>query len=316
MSDTSQGEGWWLAGDGKWYPPETAPPPLGSSSDASLTRQTSVNLPREPSLDDAPSEQVSVGGTSSAADRGATAPSSPPSSSSGQMVVGDPVSGRKPLFQNPIFWGTAAAVIVLIVIVVAVAASGNHAAKRAAATTTTVSLGSASSARSSGSTTGSGLTTGSGSTSNSGNTTTSQPSQLPIGGTASFSNGGHPEYDLTVTQFVDPAQPALRNVTPKNPGDIFVAVALTFKNTGTADVSQDIYNDTTLNDSTGQGYDGDFEATASGPSFPIGIISNARGGTTSGWIMFEVPASSTGFTATFAPTEGVADQEAARWKLS
>jgi hypothetical protein len=31
MSDTSQGEGWWLASDGKWYPPESAqrptPPP-------------------------------------------------------------------------------------------------------------------------------------------------------------------------------------------------------------------------------------------------------------------------------------------------
>ena len=30
MSDRSQGEGWWLASDGKWYPPESrhpAPPP-------------------------------------------------------------------------------------------------------------------------------------------------------------------------------------------------------------------------------------------------------------------------------------------------
>ncbi len=25
MSDTSQGPGWWLASDGKWYPPESAP---------------------------------------------------------------------------------------------------------------------------------------------------------------------------------------------------------------------------------------------------------------------------------------------------
>lgn len=27
MRDTSQGPGWWLASDGKWYPPETAAPP-------------------------------------------------------------------------------------------------------------------------------------------------------------------------------------------------------------------------------------------------------------------------------------------------
>ena len=25
MSDTSHGEGWWLASDGKWYPPESHP---------------------------------------------------------------------------------------------------------------------------------------------------------------------------------------------------------------------------------------------------------------------------------------------------
>jgi hypothetical protein len=34
MSDTSQGHGWWLASDGKWYPPEawTGPPPqMGQS---------------------------------------------------------------------------------------------------------------------------------------------------------------------------------------------------------------------------------------------------------------------------------------------
>jgi len=313
MSETSQGEGWWLAGDGKWYSPETPPP--GTSTDASLTRQSSVNLSQEASQDDAPSEQVRVEGTSSTAYQGPIGPP-PPLSSSGEMAVAEPVSRGKSLFQKPIFWGSAAAVIVLIAIVAAVVASSNHTRKHVAATATTVSLGSAGSTRSSGSTQGSGSSKGSNSTSNAGQTTTTQPSQLPVGGTESSSKEGAPGYGLTVTQFVDPAQPAARGVTPKNPGDIFVAVALTFKNTGTADVSQDIYNDTVLYDSTGQGYDGDFEATASGPSFPVGIISDARGGTTSGWIMFEVPASSTGFTATFTPTEGEANQAATTWKLS
>ena len=27
MSDRPQGEGWWLASDGKWYPPESRPAP-------------------------------------------------------------------------------------------------------------------------------------------------------------------------------------------------------------------------------------------------------------------------------------------------
>ena len=325
MSDTSQGEAWWLAGDGKWYPPDTAPPPLATPTNASLTRQTSVNHSQEASQDDAPSEQVTVGGASSTADPGAIAPPSPPSSPE-EMVAADPVSGGKPRFRKPIFWGSAAAVIV-IAIVAAVAASSDHTAKHVVATTTTVSLGSAGSARStatkgssstkaSSSANGGGSTKGSNSTSNTGKSATNPPSQLPLGGTASFSDGGAPIYDLTVTQFEDPAQPAEQHVTPKNPGDIFVAVALTFKNTGTAEVSQDIYNDTTLHDSTGQGYDGNFEATASGPGFPVGIISNTAGRTTSGWIMFEAPASSTGFTATFTPTEGNADEAAATWKLS
>lgn len=33
MSDQSQGPGWWIASDGKWYPPEAAPqqpPPMAT----------------------------------------------------------------------------------------------------------------------------------------------------------------------------------------------------------------------------------------------------------------------------------------------
>ena len=31
MSDVSQGPGWWLASDGKWYPPEQSPDPVAQS---------------------------------------------------------------------------------------------------------------------------------------------------------------------------------------------------------------------------------------------------------------------------------------------
>jgi hypothetical protein len=54
MSDTSQGPGWWLASDGKWYPPEqwTGPPntnPLGNQT----------GRPSEPSVTDQPTAQPS-----------------------------------------------------------------------------------------------------------------------------------------------------------------------------------------------------------------------------------------------------------------
>jgi hypothetical protein len=44
MSDTSQGPGWWLASDGKWYPPElwTGPPESRPQS------QTSQGIPPDP----------------------------------------------------------------------------------------------------------------------------------------------------------------------------------------------------------------------------------------------------------------------------
>lgn len=34
MSDFSQGEGWWQASDGKWYPPQTAPPSFSAPAPA------------------------------------------------------------------------------------------------------------------------------------------------------------------------------------------------------------------------------------------------------------------------------------------
>ncbi len=104
-------------------------------------------------------------------------------------------------------------------------------------------------------------------------------------------------------------------MTPENAGDKFVAVAFAFKNTGTSSVTEDIYNDTKIYDSAGQGFGGSFEDTASGPGFPTGEVSMASGGTASGWVMFEVPGSATGFTVTFTPAEGNATQAATTWTL-
>ena len=47
MSDTSQGQGWWLASDGKWYPPElwTGPPAAGPSVPAPDSSPDSASGP-------------------------------------------------------------------------------------------------------------------------------------------------------------------------------------------------------------------------------------------------------------------------------
>ena len=56
MSDTSQGPGWWLASDGKWYPPETwvgtqptapvAPPPYVMAPAAGYPYAPAMPAPR------------------------------------------------------------------------------------------------------------------------------------------------------------------------------------------------------------------------------------------------------------------------------
>jgi len=49
MSETSQGHGWWLASDGKWYPPEawTGPPPQTGQAPYTVTGYTTGNQSAE-----------------------------------------------------------------------------------------------------------------------------------------------------------------------------------------------------------------------------------------------------------------------------
>ena len=54
MSDTSQGPGWWLASDGKWYPPETAPPPPPPPSRLDLGSHELGNTATVPPPDTSP----------------------------------------------------------------------------------------------------------------------------------------------------------------------------------------------------------------------------------------------------------------------
>jgi hypothetical protein len=56
MSDTSQGQGWWLASDGRWYPPEawTGPP---RQSDATYMTAGAVPNPGVPGYGQVPGAQ-------------------------------------------------------------------------------------------------------------------------------------------------------------------------------------------------------------------------------------------------------------------
>lgn len=56
MSDVSQGPGWWLASDGKWYPPDQAPPPPPPPSPSAGRRVVSDEMSRP----EAPGQPQSV----------------------------------------------------------------------------------------------------------------------------------------------------------------------------------------------------------------------------------------------------------------
>jgi succinate dehydrogenase/fumarate reductase cytochrome b subunit len=44
MSERSQGDGWWLASDGKWYPPESLPASPAYASGAAVGKARSIGL--------------------------------------------------------------------------------------------------------------------------------------------------------------------------------------------------------------------------------------------------------------------------------
>ena len=48
MSDTSQGPGWWLASDGKWYPPQSAPAYAAAGAPAPTTASPTDAPPQQP----------------------------------------------------------------------------------------------------------------------------------------------------------------------------------------------------------------------------------------------------------------------------
>ena len=296
MRDTSQGPGWWLASDGKWYPPETAPPlpppppPPPSASEATASRQNAAE-----GVPEAPPPTTGVAPT--------FVPGAAPPPPGGEGPTRT-IAAKKPLVRRPMFWGVAAAVVVVIIVIAAVA-GGNNKNKGLTTQTTLASSASTGNTGSNSSSTGNSGTT----------TTTTQPSNLPIGTSESITQNGAPWFDVSATQFVDPAQPSDSYITPTNAGDRFVAVAFTIKSTGSTTISEDIYNDTKLYDSTGQGFDGDFEAPSNGPEFPSGEINASPGGTASGWEMFEVPGNASGLTVTFTPNAGYATQAATTWTL-
>ncbi len=65
MSNTAQGPGWWMASDGKWYPPElwTGPPNTGPAGPTAQPTQQPTQQPAQPPSYPAQGPTYGTGGT-------------------------------------------------------------------------------------------------------------------------------------------------------------------------------------------------------------------------------------------------------------
>jgi hypothetical protein len=147
MSDESQGVGWWIASDGKWYPPElhpsqreapTAPPPTGPdaswpSSSPNPSATTDPSQPGQRWLYAAPDPGTAVGLTGPG---GWPVSSSQPATHTGPFggfpgydyaSSGPPAEQKRRLLRQPLFVGSVVLVVLIVlggVLVAVVVSSG------------------------------------------------------------------------------------------------------------------------------------------------------------------------------------------------
>lgn len=115
MSDTSQGDGWWIASDGKWYPPEatpgpvTPPPPTPTPPPTPPAPTPTVPTPTVPTPTAPP--------VTAAPSPAAPAPTAPPT------VPTAPVEPSKPVWKRA--WFIILLILVVVAIVAVVASGGD-----------------------------------------------------------------------------------------------------------------------------------------------------------------------------------------------
>ncbi len=127
--------------------------------------------------------------------------------------------------------------------------------------------------------------------------------------------------DVTLTQVVDPASPAVGPTAEAERGtgadpdgsDRLLAVRFRLENTGTA-----VYRDSPapaahLLDTTGQRFTGLDVPTTAGPSFPD-TVTLEPGGTTEGFITFRLPEDAGAVAVQFALNAGLGD-DVGQWSL-
>lgn len=159
VSEVSQGPGWWLATDGKWYPPERhpnyvppAPPPVDTAPTAppsshsaahhadelAAYRGLDVGWYRDPAN---PTLARYWDGSRLSEERRPVASPVPPSTATPSRGHGSPrhlrrPSPTRPIYMQPLLWFAAAVVVLIITIAFALSGSSNRSGASDASTNT------------------------------------------------------------------------------------------------------------------------------------------------------------------------------------
>ncbi len=297
MSDTSQGPGWWIASDGKWYAAERHPnylPPPPATAAASLPPPPTTALPAPPaSLSTEP--QSAVGGDTDGSVVGpflATEPSS-------EVADDGATFYRK-------WWLWVAVTVAAVAIIVA--ASASSASKKTNAVTRTEASTATTAPPTTAPPTTAPPTTAPPTTAP---PTTAPPTTAPpttvgaanpsvagsgsghVGSTLALTDSSGDKTNVTLNQVIDPATgsdgpPTDASGNPTTSS--YVATVVTITNTGSQPIQDDANSDAALIGSDGQDYTADFDDVSECTNFNDGEFSIEPGESTTGCVVFVLPA--------------------------
>ncbi len=138
-----------------------------------------------------------------------------------------------------------------------------------------------------------------------------KPAQAKPGDTISLSGADQVRMGVTVKQVLDPA-PGTRFSKPTN-GARFVGVQFDLSNSGSVLYQDSPTNGIELIDSLGQTYSPRIAETDAGPALGSGVMIPPNE-TRSGWVIFEIPETSTPAKVQVALNSGFADQ-VGEWQI-
>ncbi len=227
MSDQPEGEGWWLASDGKWYPPPQ-PPPVSSAPPSGAYQPPTGT---QPAAGGYPPPITQPG-------------AQPPGSYVGTAGYRPPVAPKKPVTSKWWFWVLIGVAALILIGAIVGAVSGSNDKNKEAANSSSSSHTSASSS-----------TAEESSSSESSSSSSKSGGPGAVSGAHAIGETAHTgDFDVTVNSVTDPLAPSDSFFTA-DPGNRFIAIDVTMANSSNEAKPVSSILSFELTDSEGRKYD-------------------------------------------------------------